>query len=98
GLVRGRPYILASLTAASALTGCAENAKVAAGARSVQLAAATTMETAAIVPARKPRLPHSGDTDKLDVIGLDQYEIVSRLGPSVQDEEHLPAVEAVFST
>ena len=32
------------------------------------------------------------------MIGLNQDEIVSRLGPSVQDEEHLPAVEAVFST
>jgi hypothetical protein len=91
---RGRLYIFASLTAASGLACCSQPAEV--GALRPSRPAATKVH-AAIVPEPKPTIAHLGDADELDVIGLDQFQIQSRLGPPTQDLQNLPAVEAVFS-
>lgn len=106
GVVRvvhwGPLYLLASLTATSGLAGCTQTPGVAAHDPSPRIATKENVkENVTPVPPRKPSIVPSiarlGDTDRLDVIGLDQYQIQSRLGPPIQDLQQLPAIEAVFS-
>lgn len=91
---RGRLYIFASLTAAGGLAGCAQPVDVGTPDRSLPV---VTKQHAAIARVPKPTIAHLGDMDQLDVIGLDQSQIQSRLGPPTRDLQYLPAVEAVFS-
>jgi hypothetical protein len=91
---RGRLYVLASLTAASGLASCAQTVEVAAPDPPLP---AATKEHVAVAPVSKPIIARLGDTDRLDMIGLDQSEIQSLLGPPTQDLQQLPAVEAIFS-
>jgi hypothetical protein len=91
---RGRLYVL-GLIAASVLASCGgETGEVVTPSALPPIAA---KERAAVVPVSKPAITSLGDTERLDVIGLDQFQIQSRLGSPTEDWQHLPAVEAVFT-
>jgi hypothetical protein len=94
GVERGRIYIVAIVTAGSGISSCVQTEKVASLNPSPPI---PTKEYAAVTRPTKPRIPNTNEKYRLDVIGLDQSEIESRLGPSTQDLQHLPAMEAVFS-
>jgi len=90
---RGCFYILIGLAAAGGLIGCAQtyDIKARAAPRFV-----SQMKHVAVPKSNSTK--HFGDTYRLDVIGLAEYEIHSRLGSSIQDLPHLPALEVIFVT
>jgi hypothetical protein len=94
---RGRLYIFAGLAVTSGLVSCTQPVEVSALDPSPRVATKERPVIVSIPPETKPTITRLGETDQLDVIGLDQFEIQSRLGPATQDLQHLPAVEAVFS-
>lgn len=90
-----RAYIVAIIAAGSGLGGCVQTEKVTSLNQSPPI---PTKEYAAVTRVSKPpRITSTDDKYRLDVIGLDQSQIESRLGPSTQDLQHLPGMEAVFS-
>jgi hypothetical protein len=88
-------YLFASLTAISGLAGCASSSAKFAVQHPTRPAVSVRHGGNAPVDKAAAR---SADAHKVDLIGLDQQQIESRLGPPSRELQHSPAMEAVFRT
>lgn len=84
----------AGLTAIGAIAGCTPTGDVG----TVQqppppIRSAPHVES---IPSPKPRVPRPGVMHEFKLIGLDQHQIESQLGPPSQEVQHSPAMEALF--